>query len=154
MSIVSQAQTRFGVAFLAAISNPQDETAGTADATRMALAEADVKGYFLMWANEAYDETLTHHVAVAVKCFVSLLQIYTGQAGGQADAMRELMEKDLRAVGKIGARDRILATSTSELQPLSEAIDGEAPRPDSDRSYYYDLVPGPFSPPDPRYGAR
>lgn len=155
MSIVTQATTRFGNQYLVGISNPQEEGAGTADAARMALAELDVKGYFKMWANEDYDETLAHHVAVAVKCFVSILQIYTGQAGDQGDNMYKLMEADLRAVGKVGARDRILATTTSVLEPSSELVNStQPPRPDSDRSYYLDLVPGPMSQEDPRYAPR
>lgn len=155
MTIVSQATTRFGAQYLLSLSNPQEETAGINDAARMALAEADVKGYFKMWANEDYDETLPHHVAIAVKCFVSVLQIYTGQAGDKGDEMYKLMERDLRAVGKIGSRDRILATSTSVLEPSSELVNATSPpRPDSDRSYYLDLVPGPLSQEDPRYAPR
>lgn len=156
MTIPTQAQARFGLAYLIAVSNPQEESAGAIDATRMNQAEADVKGYFKMWANEAYDETKEHHVAIAVKCLVSLLQIYTGQAGDKGDEMYRLMEADLRAVGKIGARDRILAKSTSKLQPSDEQAEAqEPPRPDSDRSYYSDLVPGPYgSSGDARYGFR
>jgi hypothetical protein len=144
MTIVSQAQARYSAALLAAISNPQEETATTADAGRMALAELDVKGYFLVWANEVYDETKGHHVAAAVKAWVALLQIYTGQAGDKGDDMYKLIESDLKAVAKIGARDRISATSTSQLQPTQENNGGEPPVPDADRGFYKDLVPGPF----------
>lgn len=155
MTIPSKAQERYGAAFLIALTNPQDESAGAIDATRMNQAEADVKGYFRLWANEEYDETKEQHVAVAVKCLVTLLQIYTGQAGGSVDDLYKTMESDLRAVAKIGSRDRILVTSTSQLQPVPEQAQGmDPPRPDSDRSYFNDLVPGPLSSDDPRFTRR
>lgn len=150
MSIVSQAQSRYSASFLAAISNPQDEAASTADAARMALAELDVKGFFLMYANTAYDETRTEHVATAIKCFLAVLQIYTGQAGDKGDEMYKQIETDLVAVSRIGARDRILATSTSELQPSQESVGSTPPMPDSDRTYFNDLVPGPLAQSDTR----
>lgn len=155
MSIVTQAQARYSAAFLASISNPQDETSGAADAARMAVAELDVKGFFRIHANEDYDETKVEHVAVAIKCWLAVLQVYTGQAGDKGDEMYKQIETDLKAVAKIGSRDRILVTSTSQLQPSQEMIGSSPPLPDSDRSTFQDLVPGPLSSSDdPRYQRR
>ena len=139
MSLVSNVQSRYGDQYLVNLTNPGDNTATTIDSTRLALAATDVEANFEIFAGVEYDDTDPQHVTVGVEGVEVLLKFRAGHT--TVEEWSDWIEKRLKPMSLVGARDRIMPTTNSEVTPTSESDTGDG-RPYFDSRRFRYLIPG------------
>lgn len=136
MALTDRVTARFSTDYIARVTNPQDPDASTLDSTRLGLAATDVQAAFKRYAKIAYDDTLDVHVETAVPLVILKLQLYAGQLSWN-EAERQIREA-LRSVADVGGGDRILPTTTSDMDPTK---DRPLEKPSFDKARFGSFVP-------------
>jgi hypothetical protein len=141
MALADEFKSRFSLERQIALTNPDLQTATTVDATRLTLACTDVQADFEIYAGTVYDGTDARHVSVAVEGV--MLKLMSRMAGTDPDEMREQWLKRLNSFALVTGRNRIVPATDSILTPTSEQRGTEEVRPDADRGYFDQFIPGP-----------
>lgn len=136
MALVDEVQTRYSTQFLANLTNPDSQGSTSIDSTRLAAAAADVEADFKIHAAVAYDNSDARHVAVAVRGVEIRLGLYTGKKGWRESFTGWLL--DVKALGLVTGRAKIIPKSTSALTPADETPSGEEKRPAFDYNEHFD----------------
>lgn len=140
MALADDVQDRLEDQLLIELTNPDDRTATTINATLLGIAVTDVEGAFELYAEIEYDGTEKTHVMLGVQAVRAALEAYNrlGFLGGDAwDAMKE----ELRELAGIGARARVTPQTDSVLTRSSERVDQEIVRPWADRQKLRHVTP-------------
>lgn len=139
MSLSDEFTARYSAVQVINLTNPDNTSATTADATRLAAAVADALGDFTTFAQMAYDGTNAQHVSAAVDRVAA--RLLSRRAGGAKQEMAD-SKQQLLDLAAVTSRSRILPRTSSVVVPTSEqTTDGSTPRPDFDRSRFGDFVP-------------
>jgi len=141
MPLTSGVAARIPSQRLIELTNSDDTGAAAIDNAKLAVAAADVEGEFRLFANVAYDDADSRHVALAVQGVIIMLEVYKNESGSvdRQKAWRAQLRGPLR---KITHNNRIKPKSSSELTPAQEQIGGEIVRPHFDtEDGFGDILP-------------
>lgn len=118
MTLLADYQARYSTQIRTNLSNPQNSSPTTPNATNETNAAADAQADFEAVCGVAYSSSVTTHVAAAVPLVVAKLQVYTGQADDTYyDAALKRCQDIYRLV--LG-RNRISPSTDSTLTPTTE----------------------------------
>lgn len=141
MPLATHVQNRIQTQLLVELTNPNDRSATTVNATVLGYAVDDVSADLQIYAGVAYVDTDARHVAAAVRGVLLYLRQYAGRATGiydEIDRWHKMLTEDLRAVA---GNNRLLPRTTSVLDPTDETVNA---RPAFDpEAAWTDLVPDP-----------
>lgn len=118
MALVDEVQSRFGTAFLAQITNPQNPAATSLNSARLALAATDVESDFRIYCGVTYNNSDARHVNVAVEGVVIKLMMRTGQWANRE--LEERWHEKLKALALVTGRDRISPLTTGSVAASTE----------------------------------
>lgn len=139
MSLAGNVQTRIPTRRLRELTNANDHSASSTNTTILGLACDDVEEYFAEYCGVAYDDTNTHHVAVAVQGVVALLKAW---ASDNETSWEKWITRAEHAALTLG-RDRFAPSSSSTLTPSDEGgEDGTEVRPALDSEAFDGYKPG------------
>lgn len=143
MALADEVIARLSSTRLIQLTTPDNPPASSYDATRLAAAVADVGGDFRAYAGVELDVTIKEHVAYGFDGVVIYLRKYQGMAdAGEIDRWRGQLRQ-------LAAQKAWIApTSTSDLDPSSDADRPRPRRPDFDDERLTGYRPAP-----PRSGA-
>ena len=140
MALTDEFTARYSADYVLQITNPDLNSASSADTDRLGYAAADATGMFQTYVGVTYDNTDAQHLDLALELVDYKLRVYA--RGPSVDTRRE--EKDLiaklKALGLQLARFAPLPQSTSNLVPTRETTDREV-RPTFDRANMRDMLP-------------
>ncbi|HLG42485.1 MAG TPA: hypothetical protein VI643_03890 [Planctomycetota bacterium] len=137
MALTDRVTARVSTDRLVKLTNPQEPDGTTVDTTRLGLAATDVQAAFKRYAKVEYDDTNDIHVETGVPLVVLKLQVYAGQLSWQ-EADRQIRDA-LRTVADVGGGDRILPTTTSDMDPTQ---DRPLEKPSFDKARFRHYVVG------------
>jgi phage gp36-like protein len=142
MALIDEVKARYSNQKLINLTRPDDQNQNTTDDVLLQKAVDDTEADFEIYAGITYDNTVNTHIATAILGVLYYLRLYTGRlTDGTAKARADWID-NLKALGKVTARDRILPSTTSELEPSEEKRDGETVRPRFDDSLFEEVRPG------------
>jgi hypothetical protein len=116
----------------------------TVSTTLLQYACDDIQsGDFPTYVQTTYDSTNRQHVSVACEGVLAKLKLWArdGSDGGKAEWDRWVARA--QALARVTGRDRILPTTTSELEPTAEVDGTEVVRPMFDQADFDEYRPGP-----------
>lgn len=134
-TLSSLVTARWSTDKLARLTNPDDASATTTDATRLATACADAAVEFEAVAGVVLDPDNAYHVPAAVDAVLYVLLKNGGTLEGDSleGAEKRFLASAERLAKTKGGRARVLPQTTSQLTPSEEAPNGAEVRPDFDR---------------------
>lgn len=131
MALSDEVTSRLSSRRLIELTNPDTPGATTVDSTRLGLACTDTQADFEIHAGTAYDGTKATHVATAIDGVIYHLS-KSGDARVQAEVDKRWLAR-LDALSLVTGRNRIAPSTTSEVVPVSEVIEGATARADLGR---------------------
>lgn len=138
MSLAAEVALRIPARRLIELTNRDDNTATSSNATVLAQAATDATAAFATYAGSTLDLTVVEHVRVACDCVVALLVKW---ASGD-DALWEKWKTAAKEYSMTSARDHRSLTTSSTLTPTSEASDsGDPVTPWSDVDHFEGYAP-------------
>jgi len=151
MALVDEVIARWSTQRLRELTTPDDNTATSYNATRLANAATDAKNEFYRRTGVTYDETNSSHHTVGIYGVKAYLLSYSQPTGSEVvrqaiQEWREAIQAWARTEG--GANQVVQPMTNSYLQPSTEGVTRPA-RPDFDRANMTDLVPRGPSDADP-----
>ena len=138
MTLAAEVTTRLSTQRLVELTNPDDNSVTTVNATRLAAAIADAQADFARITGVAFDEADAEHVAAGVAGVVLYLYEFRGLPGTDfTERLRATWEARCRRLA------RLLPRTTSLLTPTDPDLAGGPVRPAFDPSHLGDLRPRP-----------
>lgn len=128
-------QARYSTQLRKQVSNPQLSTNSSIDTTREGYAETDITAEFAK-RGITLDTTADTHITTGVNGIYARLCVITGQPGG-FDRWKEFTD-DLKLLAETTSRDRIMASTDSEMNPTSEPANST---PAGDLSVFKGYIP-------------
>lgn len=133
MALVDHVTDRFGTntSFLRNLTNHDDRTATTVNATRLAEAAASAEGQFPRHAGIAYDDTIEAHIDAGVLGVIAYLRMWSSKQGS-AEPEMEKFRSAMHEISQIGARKRItpvgkVAADREDDKDLFAGVSPDAP---------------------------
>lgn len=125
MALWDEVTTRYAAQELIELTRSgRDNTATTVDTTVGNAAATDIQAYFEILAGVVYDGTDARHVMVAVEGVVTLLRMRQKNAQTAHKNYFEKWKDDLRDLGKVTGRNRVVPKSTSLYTVTDEVPSG------------------------------
>lgn len=126
MALWDEVATRYADQELIELTNSgRDNSSGaTVDTTVGNAAAADIQAYFEILAGVTYSNSDARHVMVAVEGVVALLRMRAKNAQKAHKAYFEAWKQDLRDLGSVTGRNRVVPKSTSLYTPEDEVPAG------------------------------
>lgn len=134
-ALLTAYQARFSTQLRRNVSNPQNSTNTSIDTTREGYAETDVIAFFTK-RGITIDTTDNAHIETGINGIYAKLMVYTGQPGG-FERWKEFTE-DLKLLAETTSRDRIAASTDSQMSPTSEPANST---PAGDLSAFKGYIP-------------
>lgn len=126
MALWDEVATRYAAQELIELTRSgRDNSATTVDATVGNAAAADIEAYFEILAGVAFSLTDARHVMVAVEGVVALLRMRGKNAQTTHKKFFEQWKADLRDLGKVTGRNRVMPKSSSQYTKENEVTPGQ-----------------------------
>lgn len=129
MALTDEVQNRYGTQYLIELTNPANSGEITIDTDRLDNSIKDVQAFFEIYAGVVYDNDNSHHVATGVEGVETFLIMYKSRAADRRNKLRNEFIERLKDMSKVGARDKVTPTTSSELTPSDENPHNKTVRP-------------------------
>ena len=139
MSLAAAVAVRVPNHVLVQLTNRDDNTATTVNATVLAQACSDTEEKLKVYGGAEYDDSNPQHPTACVPMVLALLRMWS-QGLPVSDEYRFCVEQ-IKDASRIGPRDRFAPTSSSQLTPSTEVPSGETVRPRFDAEAFDGFLP-------------
>ena len=117
MALAAEVTGRHSTKRITQLTNPDDQTATTVNATILGYAVTDAEADFLTYAGVEYDNSVAKHVSIGVFGVLAYLRSRMNAAGADADKAISQFQDMLRQLKLTTGNNRITPTSNSRLYP-------------------------------------
>lgn len=150
MSLEDQVKSRYGTQDLIGWTNPSNVASTGIDEARLSNAARDVEGMFLVYVQEAYDESRPEHVAIAVDGVITILKVRN--ALEKRAVFEAWIKNSLTPLRDVTSRTRAGPRTNSRTVPSDPIQKGRPLRPWFDNRRFRFIIPGaPTVGEDPGY---
>lgn len=143
-TLLADVQARYPSQVLTELTRRGATDSTTVNSTLLQYACDDIQsGDFPTYVQTTYDASNRQHVSVACEGVLAKLKLWArdGSDGGKSEWDRWVARA--QALARVTGRDRILPTTTSELEPTPEVDGTEVVRPMFDQGDFDEYRPGP-----------
>lgn len=140
MTLAANTEARYPASLLVPLTNPDDRSATTVDAAKLAAAAADAEARFEVLTGLDYDDDQPSHVAAAVPGVLYFLVRYGGRDDAAAGSLRDQFEAGCRDLA-LAAGSRKLGTWATDAR-WAVTRETQDARPPFDRGSTRDYVIG------------
>ncbi len=138
-TLATQVALRIPSHILTELTN-RDSIVGTSqDSTILEQACTDVTAAFATYSGETFNATVAEHLRLGTVGVLATLRMWSN-AVPESPEWNAWIQK-VRDYAKTSARDRVVATSNSDLTPTDEVQPGETVAPDFERARFGRVVP-------------